>query len=177
MTIPPEPLALSTWRCDPAPSDTSAPVRPLRRFAIREAPGFGMELDDAPEAVYLLGQPDGSAVVVPQRVCGRWDPTAMPARRFFYAWEPDGALDVVTVQHTTAVIGRLCFPSGWQAGPWFANPSRVMCRRQVFDHASALLGRSLVRWWTNAHYTASGHRSPTTPRPSGDDAERAGYLP
>ena len=147
MTIPPEPLALSRWRLDAAPWDTSAPIRPLRRFTIREAPGFGMELGDAPEAVYLLEQPDGSAVVVPQRVCGRWDPTAMPARRFFYAWEPDGALDVVKVQHTAAVIGRLCFPSGWQAGPWFAHRSRAVCRRLIFAHASAVLGRTLDPWW------------------------------
>ena len=151
MTIPPEPLALSTWRHDPAPWDTSAPklapLASLRRLAIREAAGFGMELGDAPEAVYVLEQPDGTAVIVPQRVCGRWDPMATPARRFFYAWEPDGALDVVTVQHTAAVIGRLCFPSGWQAGPWFAHRSRAVCRRLVFDHASAVLGQSLDPWW------------------------------
>jgi len=147
MTIPPEPLALSMWRHDPATWDTSAPVRPLRRFTIREAPGFGMELGDAPEVVYLLEQPDGSAVAVPQRACGRWDPMATPARRFFYEWEPDGALDVVTVQHTAAVIGRLCFPSGWQAGPWFAHRSRAVCRRQIFAHASAVLGRTLAPWW------------------------------
>ncbi|MCO4098774.1 MAG: hypothetical protein HEQ38_05065 [Gemmatimonas sp.] len=83
---------MSMWRLDPAPWDTSATVRPLRRFAIREATSFGTELGDAPETVYVLEQPDGPAVVVPQRVCGLWDPIATPARRFFYAGSLTGRL-------------------------------------------------------------------------------------
>ncbi|GAB1345072.1 hypothetical protein MASR1M101_41990 [Gemmatimonas sp.] len=115
----PEPLSLGLV---PQDHDTQllqdAPV--LRRFPIREAPGFAVEVSDTPESVYLLGRPDGTEVPVPCRVCGTWNPAVLSGRHFFLSFEPDVALELSSVRRVTYHIGRLTFPSGWSASPWLA---------------------------------------------------------
>jgi hypothetical protein len=118
---------------------------PLRRFPIAEAPGFAVEVTDRPEAVYLLGTPDGTEIPVPCRLCGTWNPATISGRHFFYAWEPDVALELTSVRRVTCLIGRLAFPSGWAASPWFANTSRRTLLRQLSAFTAAFLDERLTK--------------------------------
>lgn len=135
MTIPPEPVNRSAWLDGPLPrahpAAWAACAWPLRRFVVPGADGYAIELSVARESVYLLEQPDGRRVVVPGRLSGPWTPAAGTARAFFLPFDPDAALDVVAVHLAVAFVGRLCFPSGWPAGPWFAHRARSVVRRQL----------------------------------------------
>jgi hypothetical protein len=117
----------------------------LRRYPVVESPGFAVEVSDLPEPVYLLGRPDGAEVPVPCRVCGQWNPATLSGRHFFYAHEPDAALDLTSVRRVNFHIGRLVFPSGWMASPWFAAGSRRALLRQLHEFTSAFLEQRLTR--------------------------------
>ena len=121
----------------------SPPV--LRRFPLEEAPGYAIEVSDVPEAVYLLGRPDGSEVPVPCRLCGAWNPAVISGRHFFLSHEPDVALDLVSVRRADQHIGRLAFPSGWPASPWFAASSRKVLLRRLQEFTAAFLEVRLER--------------------------------
>ncbi|GAB1345101.1 hypothetical protein [Gemmatimonas sp.] len=140
----PEPLSLGLVPQDhDTPLLQDAPV--LRRFPIREAPGFAVEVSDTPESVYLLGRPDGTEVPVPCRVCGTWNPAVLSGRHFFLSFEPDVALELSSVRRVTYHIGRLTFPSGWSASPWLAAPSRRLLLRRLHAFTEEFLNERLSK--------------------------------
>jgi hypothetical protein len=140
VTIPPEPVNRPSWWDAPRPrahrSGWEACTRPLRRWILPGSGGYAIEISDARECVYQLEQPDGGVIVVPGRLCGPWTSANSSARAFFLPFDPDAALDVVAVHLVVAVVGRLCYPSGWQAGPWFAHRARAVVREQLTAFAA-----------------------------------------
>lgn len=113
------------------------------RLSVPEAPGFSLQVSDLPEDVYLLGRADGTEIPVPCRHCGVWNPATLSARHFFFAYEPDVALDIVSARRVRWHIGRLAFPSDITAGPWFARASRRRLLHVLRAFAAEFLAESL----------------------------------
>ena len=137
MNPPPPPVA------EPEPVSDAMRAPRLRRYPVSDAPGFAIEASDAPEAVYLLGQPDGREIPVPARLCGAWNPATLSGRHFFLTHEPDAALSLVSVRTSQHHIGRLVFPSGFAASPWITAPTRRGLMRRLQHFCDAYLGDRL----------------------------------
>jgi hypothetical protein len=134
---PPPPFA------EPEPVADAMRAPRLRRFPVTDAPGFAIEVSDAPELVYLLGQPNGREIPVPVRLCGQWNPAILSGRHFFLALEPDAALTLTSVRTAPHHIGRLVFPSGLAASPWITATSRRGLMRRLQQFCDAFLGDRL----------------------------------
>ena len=115
----------------------------LRRYPVRGADGFAIEASDTPEFVYLLGLPDAREIPVPTRLCGSWNPAVLSGRHFFLAHEPDAALSLTSVRTAPHYIGRLVFPSGMAASPWFSATSRRALMRRLQAFVDVFLGDRL----------------------------------
>jgi hypothetical protein len=128
---------------EPEPISDAMRAPRLHRYPVRDAQGFGVEASDRPEAVYLLGLADGREVPVPARVCGTWNPAVLSGRHFFLAHEPDAALALVSVRTVHHFIGRLVYPSGFAASPWFSAQARRGLMRRLQQFCDAFLGDRL----------------------------------
>lgn len=143
-----------------------SPASPLQRFAL--ADGWAIEISRKPESVYLLCRSDHTEIPVPLRHSGIWNPATLSGRHFFMRHEPDAAMDLVSVRQADHYIGRLAFPSGWAASPWFSGSARRPLLRRLELYADEFmqerLDRSPALMRATARRLSEPQASPHTPR-------------
>lgn len=145
MNAPPLPERISAPIIRTARGDVLHDAPALRVVPIPEVHGFALQLSTMPEHVYLLGHADGNEVCVPCRECGTWNPAVLSGRHFFLAHEPDWALDLTSVRRTQLYIGRLAFPSGTAASPWFCAHSAKSLHRRLLEFSADFLEQRIAR--------------------------------